>query len=111
MAPAGPYLSIVSSGAHIPLVEQPELLIGREDDISGIYPDVDMTPHDGEEGGISRRHAKLIHDQGAWFVIDLDSTNGTFVNEAEVTPKTRVALKDGDTIRLGDVETTFHLSG
>ena len=111
VAPAGPYLSIVSSGAHIPLVEQPELLIGREDDISGIYPDVDMTPHDGEEGGISRRHAKLIHDQGDWFVIDLDSTNGTFVNEAEVTPKTRVALKDGDTISLGDIETTFHLSG
>jgi predicted amidophosphoribosyltransferase len=110
-APAGPYLSIVASGAHIPLVEQPELLIGREDDISGIYPDVDMTPHGGEAGGISRRHAKLIYDQGAWFIVDLDSTNGTCVNQVEVTPKTRVTLKDGDAVSLGDVEAAFHLGG
>ena len=111
VAPTGPYLAVVASGAHIPLVDQPELLIGRTDDISGIYPDVDMTPHGGEEGGVSRRHAKLVHEGDAWFIIDLDSTNGTYLNETELTPKVRAAVSDGDTIGLGDVEVVFHSGG
>jgi len=110
-APTGPYLAVVASGAHIPLVEQPESLIGRTDDVSGIYPDVDMTPHGGEEGGVSRRHAKLIFESGKWFVEDLDSTNGTYVNDTEVAPKTRAVLNDGDALNFGDVEMTFHLGG
>jgi predicted amidophosphoribosyltransferase len=109
--PSGPYLAVVASGAHVPLVEQPESLIGRTDDVSGIYPDVDMTPHGGEDGGVSRRHAKLIYEGGNWFIEDLDSTNGTYVNDAEIAPKTRVALSDGDAINFGDVEMTFHLGG
>lgn len=107
--PTGPYLAVVASGAHIPLVEQPESLVGRTDDVSGIYPDVDMTPHGGEEGGVSRRHARLIFEGGKWFVEDLDSTNGTYVNETELAPKTRTALSDGDAVGFGDVEMTFHL--
>ena len=110
-APTGPYLAVVASGAHIPLVEQPESLVGRTDDVSGIYPDVDMTPHGGEEGGVSRRHARLILEGGNWFVEDLDSTNGTYVNDTEIAPKTRAALNNGDALNFGDVEMIFHLGG
>jgi len=105
---AGPYLEVVDSGAHIPLVDADELLIGREDQVSGIHPDVDMTPHRGEEGGVSRRHAQLIREGGAWFVMDLDSTNGTYQNGIELQPKVRSPLSDGDTLSLGDVEVVFH---
>jgi hypothetical protein len=110
-APAvtGPYIEIADSGAHIPLVDQPQILIGREDDVSGIYPEIDMTPHRGEEGGVSRQHAQLIHEGDAWFVIDLDSTNGTYLNGDEVTAKTRQPLNDGDRLGFGDVEATFHI--
>ncbi len=56
-AAVGPRLVVVASGAEIPLPAKAEILIGREDPVSGIFPDVDMTPHGGDEGGISRRHA------------------------------------------------------
>jgi predicted amidophosphoribosyltransferase len=104
----GPYLEVVDSGAHIPLIDQPELLIGRVDDVSGIYPDIDMTPHGGEEGGVSRRHAQLLHEGDAWFVVDLNSTNGSYVNGTEIAPSARVPLQDGDRIGLGDSEVVLH---
>jgi rRNA maturation endonuclease Nob1 len=104
----GPYLEIVDSGAHIPLVVQDELLIGRMDEVSGVEPDVDMTPHKGMEGGVSRRHAKLLHEEGQWFVVDLDSTNGTYLNGTELQPQVRHELNDGDGIGLGEVEAVFH---
>jgi predicted amidophosphoribosyltransferase len=105
----GPYVEIADSGAYIPLVDQPELLMGRVDEISGVYPDVDMTPHGGEESGVSRRHARLIHEGSAWFVIDLNSTNGTFVNGTELQPKTRAPLSDGDRLTLGELEIIVHI--
>ncbi|MBN1935686.1 MAG: zinc ribbon domain-containing protein [Anaerolineae bacterium] len=104
----GPYLEVVTSGAHIPLVLQPELLVGRLDEVSGIEPEVDMTPHGGLDGGISRRHAQLFYESGAWFVFDLDSTNGTCVDGQEIAPKTRVPIQDGAKIEFGEVEMIFH---
>lgn len=108
-APAaeGPHLVVLDSGAHIPLVNQPELLIGRTDEVSGVFPDVDMTPHGGEDGGISRQHARLIREGNRWAIVDLNSTNGTLVNGTVVAAKARVQLKDGDQIMLGDVRLEF----
>jgi uncharacterized OB-fold protein len=101
--PAGPRLLVAASGAEIPLPAAAEILIGREDPVSGIYPEVDLTPHGGEDGGVSRRHARLIVEGGNYFVEDLDSTNFTFVNKQKIAPKTRTALKDGDELRCGRV--------
>ena len=51
---------------------------------------------------ISRRHAQLQLDpQDDWWVEDLRSTNGTFVNEVRMTTLTK--LVDGDQVRFGDV--------
>ncbi len=101
--PVGARLIVSASGAEIPLPSRDELLIGREDPVSGIYPDVDLTPHGGEEGGVSRQHARLIIEDGKYFVEDLDSTNFTFVNKQKLAPKTRHPVKDGDEIRCGRV--------
>ncbi|MCZ6735007.1 MAG: FHA domain-containing protein, partial [Planctomycetota bacterium] len=43
---------------------------------------------------VSRRHAELTPDDGKWFLRDLDSSNGTFVNGARIT-KDRVELSPG----------------
>jgi len=103
----GPRLVVVDSGAEIPLPGGDEALIGREDPVSGIYPEIDLTPHGGEEGGVSRRHARLIKDAGAYFVEDLDSTNFTFVNKQKLTPGVRQPLADGDELRCGRVALIF----
>jgi uncharacterized OB-fold protein len=99
----GPRLVISASGAEIPLPAGDEVLIGREDPVSGIFPDVDLTPHGGEEGGVSRQHARLIVQGASYFVEDLDSTNYTFVNQQKLAPRTRHPLNDGDEIRCGRV--------
>ena len=108
-APAGPRLVISASGAEIPLPTGDEIVVGREDPVSGIYPQVDLTPHGGEEGGVSRQHARIVVEGGNYFVEDLDSTNFTFVNKQKLAPKTRQAVGDGDEIRFGRVAAVFRV--
>jgi diguanylate cyclase (GGDEF)-like protein len=54
--------------------------------------------------GISRRHARVQRIFGLYFVTDLESTNGTFVNGKRVQ---MVQLNDGDQIRIGDAVLKF----
>jgi serine/threonine protein kinase len=59
-----------------------------------------------QDGTISRQgHAKLIFHQGVWFIEDLQSSNGTFVNDARIVQP--VPLQSGDELRLGDVVLSF----
>lgn len=48
---------------------------------------------------VSRRHAELTPDQGAWYIRDLSSQNGTFVNAVKISD--RIRLRPGDQIRTG----------
>ena len=98
---------IADSGAEIPLPPGDEIFVGREDPVSGIFPEVDLTPHGGEEGGVSRQHARIIVEGGNYFVEDLDSTNFSFVNKQKLAPKTRQPISDGDEIRFGRVVVVF----
>jgi pSer/pThr/pTyr-binding forkhead associated (FHA) protein len=102
-------LVIADSGAEIPLPAGDEIFVGREDPVSGIFPQVDLTPHGGEEGGVSRQHALIIVEGGAYFVEDLDSTNFTFVNKQKLAPKTRQPVGDGDEIRFGRIAVVFRV--
>jgi pSer/pThr/pTyr-binding forkhead associated (FHA) protein len=83
------------------------VVIGREDAVSNIYPDVDLTPHGGEEGGVSRMHARIFVENGQYMLEDENSTNFTFLNRQKLTPKTPTALHDDDEIRLGRVLLRF----
>ncbi len=86
------------------------ITIGREDAVSNIYPDVDLTPHGGEEGGVSRMHARLYVDNGQYLVEDENSTNFTFVNRQRLSPKTPTPVHDNDEIKLGRVLLRFKTS-
>jgi len=48
---------------------------------------------------ISRRHALLVNRQGRWFIEDLGSANGTYLNGVKVTQS--IVLNRGDQVRLG----------
>jgi signal transduction histidine kinase len=54
---------------------------------------------------ISRRHAELTPDDGRWYINDLISANGTFVNGKRVAKPT--LLNPGDQIRTGQTLITF----
>jgi pSer/pThr/pTyr-binding forkhead associated (FHA) protein len=103
----GPKLVVQSDGASFDLAGKTEVLIGREDPVSNIYPDVDLTEHGGEEGGVSRAHAKLYISGDQYSVEDQSSTNFTFVNRQKLVPKTPTPVHDSDEIRLGRVILKF----
>lgn len=59
---------------------------------------------------VSRRHAELTPDDGRWYIRDLKSGNGTFVNGRRVTTEP-VELKPGDQIRCGSTLLLFVIVG
>ena len=95
-------LVVVGQDAEIALSEKStHFVLGRRDPTLDIYPDVDLTPYDGDQRGISRRHARIsVLPEGA-FIEDLNSTNFTFVNRLRLQPGKKDALNNGDEIRLG----------
>jgi len=57
--------------------------------------------------GVSRRHAEIFVDEYDLVTLtDRESTNGTFVNDGRIT---KTALREGDRIRIGEVELRFGL--
>jgi len=78
-----------------------EIILGREDPVSGIFPDIDLDPYGGHEAGVGRRHARLIIKSGQVYLEDLDSVNGTAVNRQRIPAHQSVLLKTGDEVRLG----------
>lgn len=60
-----------------------------------------------DDASVSRRHAELRVEDGAVWIVDLGSTNGTEVNGARVD---RALLRDGDRIVVGQTELRFRLS-
>lgn len=82
--------------------------IGRTAPKSQVFPDIDLGSLDGA-ASISRRHARLIHREGAWFIQEDESRHGTFVNGSKLDPGELVKLADGDEVRFGAIKTNFRL--
>lgn len=60
---------------------------------------------------VSRRHAKLWFDapSGRWYLADIQSANGTFVNNVRLQPNQAVPLNDGDILNFGDEIVLFNI--
>jgi uncharacterized Zn finger protein (UPF0148 family) len=84
-----------------------EIILGREDPVTGIFPDIDLDPYGGHEAGVGRRHARLILKGGQVFLEDLDSVNGTAVNRQRIPAHESVPLKSGDEVRFGKMALTY----
>jgi pSer/pThr/pTyr-binding forkhead associated (FHA) protein/uncharacterized OB-fold protein len=108
-APAGPRFVLADGSAELPLpTDRSEIVVGREDPISQIFPEIDLTPYGGESGGVSRQHARLSHSNGQWTIVDLNSTNYTRVNGARLDPNKPTPIADGAQIQFGRIAVTFH---
>jgi hypothetical protein len=59
-----------------------------------------------DESSVTGHHASLRHKDGKFVLSDLDSTNGTFINEGTATIA-REEIKDNDLIRLGKLSLKF----
>lgn len=97
-----------SSGKQF-MLSDVEAQIGRWDADGGIFPDVDLDTDD-PEAKVSRRHARITLSNGQYFLEDLGSTNGTFINRGKrLSPGQRQALCDGDEIIVGKTFLRFHI--
>jgi len=77
------------------VVKTPVANIGRADYNDLVIPDE----------SVSTTHAKLQRREGVWVLVDLDSTNGTFVDGERV--KGEAPLSPGVTVRFGDISLVF----
>ncbi len=100
-------LVVIATGAEMPLPQQEEITVGREDPSSGIFPDIDLTPYGGEDGGVSRRHARLLHIGNDYYVEDLQSTNYTKLDGQRLPARVREKLEDGARLDFGRVAMIF----
>lgn len=60
-----------------------------------------------QQAGVSRIHAMIVKEGRECILEDLNSTNGTWVNEKCLEPRTRYVLKQGDKVRFAGVEYIF----
>jgi two-component system cell cycle response regulator len=90
--PTGPGM-----GARYPLSDTP-MVLGRGNDC-----DIRINDH-----SVSRRHARIQPGADGYYAVDLQSTNGTFVNDV---PASICKLKDGDYLRVGNCIYRFLAGG
>ncbi len=84
------------------LIPQEGFSIGRDSDNSIRYPA--QTP------GISRHHVKLFWQNGQLMLMDLDSSNGTYLNQTgRIAPMQPVSLRPGDVFYLGEKLNAFEI--
>jgi len=79
------------------------LVLGRVEQGGDFTPDVDLTPYNAQDSGVSRRHAALVQYNDRLHLIDLESANGSSLNGRRLSPNIPYRLKDGDQIRLGSL--------
>ncbi|MCH8206199.1 MAG: FHA domain-containing protein [Chloroflexi bacterium] len=79
-----------TDGSIVPIAKQ-TITIGR-------LPENDVSVN---EVGISRKHAAIVHTDEGYSLRDLNSTNGTFVNQEKIGDEGYL-LRDGDEVRLAN---------
>jgi len=80
------------------------MLIGRSDADRGIEPQIDLIGPPTDPA-VSRSHAMLVAaPDGSWTLVDLGSTNGTYLNYAADPIQSNIAVRIGD-------EDRFHVGG
>jgi pSer/pThr/pTyr-binding forkhead associated (FHA) protein len=95
-------LHIPHAGKTIVIIPTRRTVLGRQDRNAGIYPDLDLSPYDALVQGVSRQHAAIRRESGQTLtVVDLSSSNHTYLNGEQLTPHHPTLLRDGDKLRLG----------
>lgn len=89
-------LSNASGASEEVRLEQDRMVLGR-------HPDCDVVL---DSASVSRQHAQIVRENGQYFIEDLHSRNGTFVNGRSI--QGRQPLADGDRLKICDLSFTFY---
>ncbi|MDA1360835.1 FHA domain-containing protein [Glycomyces luteolus] len=95
-------------------LDKPDLTIGRYSAKRGVTPDIDLSG-DVADPGVSAQHAKLFSKpDGSWTIMDVGSSNGTFLNGSDepLAPNVEFPVGDGTYINIGAwTRLTVHYEG
>lgn len=100
--------NIVMTGLNTPEkininIDKEEFIIGhKKDSVDGFI---------GFNNSISRIHCKIIRKDNKYYITDLNSANGTFVNGKRVGKNQQVEINLGDTIKLSDSNFIINSAG
>lgn len=99
-------LYLLEKKVSIPIPDKDNVIIGRTH--KNVVADIDLGPYGAADAGVSRQHARLIKRNDDWLIDDLDSLNGTFVNNTQITSgDSPILLQDGDEVRLSRLTCLF----
>jgi FHA domain-containing protein len=97
-------LYLLDNGQILPLTDRREYTLGRASEGQPIMPDIDLSPHKAYEHGVSRLHAVIKKQNNRIIIMDLGSSNGTYLNGVRLMPNIENPLVNGDMIALGKMK-------
>ena len=102
---------VLNTGRLTDWIEEDVIHVGRLDRSAGVFPEIDLENDGGHNAGVSRRHVRILRQPDGYYVEDLGSINGTFLNRRRLSPGAPAELKDGDELRLGNIVLRVVLGG
>jgi len=108
--PASPKLDtwgtmhLLDTGQMLPLSERGEFTLGRVSDGQPIMPDIDLSPYHAYASGVSRLHAVIKRSGERITIMDLGSSNGTYVNGKRLTANAEQVIHHGDVLTFGKLK-------
>ena len=99
-------IQLIITGKALFVPSAAEITLGRRSDQTTKnlqHIDIDLQPFDAEEKGVSRVHARLTRRDNMVFITDLNSTNGTRLNDRRLVAGSERLLRDGDVLQLGSL--------
>lgn len=97
-------LHLLDTGQMLPLSDRNEFTLGRISEGQPIMPDIDLSPYQAYASGVSRLHAVLKRDGSRIVIMDLGSSNGTYVNAKRLNPNLEQPIQHSDIISLGKLK-------
>lgn len=89
---------------HLAVSDEKSIILGRSDmGNKGIQPDLDLTPYGATMRGVSRMHARLFMQDKHLYIVDLHSTNGTYIAGKRLEADTPTKLSNGAEMLLGSL--------
>jgi transcription initiation factor TFIIIB Brf1 subunit/transcription initiation factor TFIIB len=97
-------LHLLETGQMLPLSDRSEFTLGRISDGQPIMPDIDLSPYHAYANGVSRLHAVVKRKDEQILLMDLGSSNGTYLNGKRIPPNVEQILRHGDVAMFGKLK-------
>ena len=94
--------ALMDTDISLPIHVADRVTIGRLDFNTSEKTDIDLMPYGGRDRGVSRRHAALYRTRHTVSLVDLKSSNGTYLNEVKLLPYQPRLLREDDEVPSGE---------